>query len=69
MRRKKVNLENINTLLTALMPRMDSATRRQIHSLISLVISALFITMPFTPIATANQPITIQKIIIDVDGQ
>src|SRR5665647_559190 len=44
MNKKKINLEVITTLLTALIPRMDNATKRQMLSLISSVMVCMFLS-------------------------
>ena len=41
MRRKKVNLEHIRGLLTVLIPRMEETTKRQLLSLIFLVMATI----------------------------
>ena len=44
MNKTKINLEVITTLLTALIPRMDNAAKRQILSLISSVMVCMFLS-------------------------
>ena len=41
MNRKKVNHKNVSNLFTALVPRMDNATKRQLLSLVFLVIATI----------------------------
>jgi uncharacterized repeat protein (TIGR01451 family)/PGF-CTERM protein len=77
MNRIKVNLEDINILKTALIPKVDNATKRQIHSLITLVISCMFILLPFTSVVEGGSatytlgPInyTVNKTVTNVAGQ
>jgi uncharacterized repeat protein (TIGR01451 family) len=68
--RKKVNIEDVNTLLATRIPKMESDTRRQIHSLVSLLVSVMFITLPLTSVASAgSNPVIIHKTVLDVGGQ
>ena len=61
MNRKKVKTEVSSILVTALTPRMEETTKRQMHSLITLVISIMFFLMPFTA-DVAAQPVSYQVI-------
>ena len=56
MNRKKLKVDDINTLLTSLMPNIESETRHQIHSLLSLVIPTLVITVSFTFSSSRKKP-------------
>jgi uncharacterized repeat protein (TIGR01451 family) len=69
MKRKKANIENLSTLLGALIPRMDVATKRQMHSLFTLVISSMFVMIPFLPVVEAQAPqVYINKTVTSVMG-
>ena len=71
MNKSKANLAVVSTLLFALRPRLDKAIKRQMLSLISLVMSIMFIVVPFAPAVSAAGPIsyTVNKTVIDVSGQ
>jgi trimeric autotransporter adhesin len=71
MNKNKANLAVVSTLLFALIPKLDKAIKRQMLSLISLVISSMFILMPFAPAVSAAGPVsyTVNKTVIDVSGQ
>ncbi len=55
----------------ALIPRMDKAIKRQMLSLISLVMSIMFFLVPFAPAVSAAGPVsyTVNKTVIDVAGE
>jgi uncharacterized repeat protein (TIGR01451 family) len=71
MNKSKANLAVVSTLLFALTPKLDKAIKHQMLSLISLVVSCMFIFVPFAPVATASGPVSyiIQKTVIDVAGE
>ena len=54
MNRKKVEIEDINTLITSLMPKIGNESRHHLHSLISLVMSALILAAPLTTAVEAK---------------
>jgi uncharacterized repeat protein (TIGR01451 family) len=54
MNRSKVNFEDRNTSVVALIPKMESATKSQILSFISLMMSVICILTPLTPLAAAE---------------
>jgi hypothetical protein len=54
MYRKKLEIDDINALLTLLMPKIDSESKHQIQSLLSLVISILVMTVSFTSLGAAT---------------
>ena len=67
MNRKKIKVDDLNTLLTSLMPNIESETRHQIHSLLSLVITTLVLTVSFTSAAVAqNNDVLVVKTVLDV---
>ena len=55
MNKKKINLEVITTLLTALIPGMDNATKRQMLSLISSVMVCMFLSSQCVSPASAAE--------------
>ena len=69
--KSKANLAVISTLLFALIPRMDKDIKRQMLSLISVVMSSMFVLMPFAPAVSDAGPVsyTINKTVIDVAGE
>ena len=77
MIRKKINLETISSTWTVLIPRADNATKRQMLSLISLVISFMCMFTPFLQIVSAGVGVsisgpmsyTIDKTVTGVNGQ
>jgi hypothetical protein len=69
MNRKKIEIEDIHTLITSFMPKMGNESRHQIHSLLSLVMSTLIITVSFTSTAAANGNfVRVEKTVTDVGG-
>jgi hypothetical protein len=60
MNRVNEKMEDIITLNSNLIPKMDGGTKRQIHSLITLAMSVMLFLMPFTTIAAAGGSVSYQ---------
>ena len=69
MNRKKEETEVSDILVTALTPRMEETTKRQIHSLISLAMSIMLFMVPLTAdVAAQGQIYQVSKTATAVNG-